>query len=134
MEEITCRHCGAKNPADLRECQTCGTIINPKGRIIEEEVVKERFRAHKFKKLTADGLSVWLRLIGWLYFIISFLGGIVLIVNAQGTYDTPTNYVNIALGIVGIMTSAIVVSFLCGIARIIDQNNFILSTTFSKGD
>ena len=106
--------------------------------MVNEEIKKqdsESVTSDKLKALQSVSLAGGLKFIGWLYLLISLIGGIVLIAKSKVThieslytmeYSTSINYAYRALGIMGIITSLIVLLVCLGIAKIIQQNAYLL--------
>ena len=89
--------------------------------------------------LIDEYLPNWIIAIGWIYFLISLIGGIFIWANSSetyyqsgglyrsGEYVETVNYAMRSIGIIGVFTSIIVLLICCGIGRVIKQNIFIIN-------
>lgn len=90
--------------------------------------------------LIGKGLPISLNLFGTLYFLFSFIGGIILWSQSKeevwvsgslyisGHYETVINYVARSIGVAGVFSSIVVLLICTGIARAINQNIYIIET------
>jgi hypothetical protein len=74
------------------------------------------------KNLSSKYLSLWIQAVGTIYFCLSLIGGIYLIITA-----TDVNYFFRSIGIIGIISSLIVLLICLGVAKIIKQNIYIIN-------
>lgn len=117
METITCAACGKATLKENRTvCQYCGFPFENKWD----------------SKYVSTSIAAGLTSVGWIYFLLSILGSIALLVNVKqkvyvrGVYETVTNEMFIVFGIAGVMSSILVLLICLGIARAIEQNVFII--------
>jgi hypothetical protein len=97
------------------------------------------------KNLSSKYLPLWIQVIGTIYFCLSLIGGIILIVTSTETHTvytpglfsredvvTTVNYFYRSMGIVGIISSLVVLLICLGVAKIIEQNIFIINKIKEK--
>jgi len=89
--------------------------------------------------LCGKGTRNGLYAVGWIYFLLGLLGGLILIFNSKETHYergslysigetvTTTNYFNLAFGVVGIISCAIVLLLCLGLARVMEQNIYLIN-------
>lgn len=78
-------------------------------------------------RLTGNELPFVLKFFGGLYFLLSFIGGVVLWANHSDAEDSL-----LSIGIIGVITSIIVLLICLGIAKTIEQNSFIIKKLTSE--
>jgi len=120
-----CPECGYKNSSDKDNCSNCNTDLS-------KESIENTEQQEVDKKLISNDLPGTIEGVGIFYFILSFIGGIYLIATAKETIQIGvstqsfTNPIQIALGISGIITGFIVLILCLGLARVINQNIYII--------
>ena len=122
------------------KCKKCGANLKPSSNEFSEDYIEKQKNNLRVSNqslssfapyLVSAHLAILLRVVGWIYFLLSLVGGIYLISNAKqflySSFEYVINYYYMALGIVGIFSSLIVLLICVGIARIIEQNIFIIN-------
>ena len=99
--------------------------------------IEEEEKLH-FEKLQSDRIAYLLKIAGWIYFGLSLIGGVILILSASeqiyvsngfysaGKYVERFNTAYLAFGIVGILSSIIILLICLGLALIIEQNIMLI--------
>ena len=126
---IFCVSCGARLKGDsVKETKS---DLNPNNESSIDQTVLPQ-------NLISEDLANGMLVVGWIYFLLSLIGGIIIWVNSSethyqsgslfqsGEYVETVNYTMRSIGIVGVFTSIIVLLICCGIARAIKQNIFII--------
>ena len=134
MNEATPK--GIDKNIEMKECPSCGKM-NETERSVCKYCAVELVNIWR-PYLILRGHPSALRGFGSVYFILSIIGSIVLFANAKtssyisgglfrsGEYIHSTNYTFIAMGIASILTSFIVLLICVGIARVMEQNIYII--------
>jgi hypothetical protein len=139
--DIECQACYTLNPIDRTKSRNCGANLRPSSSEFSEDYIEKQKNNLRVSNqslssfapyLVSSHLAILLRVVGWIYFLLSLVGGIYLIANAKqflySSFEYVVNYYYMALGIVGIFSSLIVLLICVGIARIIEQNIFIINS------
>ena len=88
-------------------------------------------------RVRSSVLPLTIQIFGWVYFAFSLIGGISLIINSTTTNNVSTggyysqnievvNYAYRTMGIAGVISSILVLLLCLGIARIIEQNIYLI--------
>lgn len=114
VEKIECPACLGQTNKDSGTCEFCGIEL------------ENHWNAKNITKQLPQGL----RIAGWAYFILNVIGAIYLFANATvdipGQGDPVANYLYIVLALSLIFTGTIILLLCMGIARIIEQNVYMI--------
>lgn len=114
VEKIECPSCLGQTNKDRGTCEFCGIEL------------ENHWNGKNISKQLPQGL----RIAGWVYFILNIIGAIFIFANATkdipGQGDPVIDYVYIIFAISFIFTSSIILLMCLGIARIIEQNVYLI--------
>lgn len=104
---------------------------------MENEQTSSSIPKYENIRVRSGVLPSIMQIFGWVYFAVSLIGGISLIINSTTLKNVPTdgyysqnikvvNYAYRTMGIAGVISSILVLLLCLGIARIIEQNIYLI--------